>query len=77
MDEERRRSALNDNDHDLLIEINANLKNLMLNHTIHLQDDSKQFGEINNMIKTFQRDRWVGYGIVVAIVTGIRFFFKV
>lgn len=74
---ERRETDMRDKDHDLLIEINANLKNLMGNHTQHLIDDARQFGEINTMVKGLQRDKWIGYGVITTVILVIRFVFKV
>ena len=75
---------MKDEDHDLLIEINANVKNMITNHTQHLIDDAKHFTfsdsaikEIGDTVKNLQRDRWIQYGIFLAMITAAKIIFKV
>lgn len=70
-------SVMNEKDHDLLIEINANLKNLMGNHTQHLLDDAKQFASLDVRMSSLEKTKWIQSGVLIAVMLALKFLFKV
>ena len=53
---ERRKHA--QQDHDLLIEIHTNTKNMLENFKSHVAMDFKQFEEVNRSIRVFEKWVW-------------------
>ncbi len=75
---ERRNKGTNmGKDHDLLIEISANLKNLMGNHSQHLVDDAKEFTSLDIRMSSLEKAKWVQSGVLIAVMVILKFMFKV
>ena len=68
---------MENSDHDLLIEINANMKNLLRLYDKHVMDDKSKFDGLEKIISGIQKDRWIGYGVILAAMFIIRFLFKI
>ncbi len=73
---EERRKKVDASDHDLLIEINANLINHARLMSEHMIDDTKNFMDMNNDIKDLQRDRWIMAGGIMVGIFVMHVFFK-
>lgn len=68
---------MDDKDHDLLIEINANLRNLIGNHTQHIVDDVKQFTSLDGRMSSLEKTKWIQSGVLITVMLILKFMFKV
>ena len=61
------RRKMNQEDHDLLIEINEGVKHLVekLNH--HIIEDEKTFATLEYKVNKHDKVLWVGMGIVITL----------
>ena len=64
---ERRQNRMGDSDHDVLIEIRGDLKNLITNVDTHMKDDKESFNAQWKSIDFLKRTIWVGIGALSVI----------
>lgn len=59
---------MEDRDHDLLIRIDENMKNLMNNHQNHVTQDATEFAKNDIRLTNLERSFWKIMGGVAVIV---------
>jgi len=71
-----RRRASRDTDHDLLIDINNKLHNMVDIYGRHVDDDVKIFDDHEDRIRFLERGFFIGMGALGLLQIALKFFFK-
>lgn len=56
-----------ESDHDLLIEIRSDLKNLLKAYGDHVKEDKEEFEQIDERVNFLENRYWLGVGVIIAI----------
>lgn len=54
-------------DHDVLIRIDANLKNFLENFHAHVEEDKNNFDNQGKRIWKLEKAYWIGVGIIIVV----------
>ena len=69
----KERRNVNQEDHDLLIEINEGVKHLVDKFNTHIQDDKDTFKTIKDKVANHDKVLWISMGVLITLQVILKF----